>query len=422
MNYEKSIIQINVQKIDIDLNHPLNVYSNYASSGSGFFIENNLILTCYHVINSALNIIVTLIHNDTKIEKNATIKYIFPDDDLAVIEIDTNNIEKYILNYFLILNKNISLDANTIGFPLNSKNIIINKGIISGFPNSLIQTDSTLNSGNSGGPLIINNKVVGISQSKLVGNASNIGFAIPIFRFLILWELKKNDLKLVNKKPKLYFEYQQIKQKEKHLLKTNGVIITFIHKNSILNNTEIEVGDYLLEVCNHKIDNDGLIQFSFYPEKIELKEIHYWFTENDDFMISYYSNKKKKIIKEKTQFKNIKVNLINYYPLLSSQYYWDKNGLVISIFTDYHSEKFNDLEFSTKQRIQILNRYINLSDIFTVYLADVNYSKSQFKHYPVGDIIIEINNTRFDDYDSFITLINKPLINIKTINNEVFYI
>ena len=139
-------------------------------------------------------------------------------------------------------------------------------------------------------------------------------------------------------------------------------------------------------------------------------------------MISYYSNKKKKIIKERTHFKNIKVNLINYYPLLSSQYFWDKNGLVISIFTDYHSEKFNDLEFSTKQRIQILNRYINLSDIFTVYLADVNYSKSQFKHYPVGDIIIEINNTRFDDYESFITLIDKPLINIKTINNEVFYI
>ena len=50
MNYEKSIIQINVQKIDIDLNHPLNLFKNYETSGSGFFIDTKLILTCYHVI------------------------------------------------------------------------------------------------------------------------------------------------------------------------------------------------------------------------------------------------------------------------------------------------------------------------------------------------------------------------------------
>ena len=47
----------------------------------------------------------------------------------------------------------------TIGFPYNSENLIITKGIISGYQDSLIQTDSSLNSGNSGGPILIDHKL-----------------------------------------------------------------------------------------------------------------------------------------------------------------------------------------------------------------------------------------------------------------------
>lgn len=422
MNYEKSIIQINVRKIDIDLNHPLNLYKNYETSGTGFFIDEKLILTCYHVIQGSVDINISILQNELKVETKATIKHIFPDDDLAIIEIDLNDLDYMLLKYSIITNKNIlsDTDANTIGYPNGSKNLIINKGVISGFQDSLIQTDSPLNSGNSGGPLIINNNVVGISQSKL-GNASNVGFAIPIYRFLIYWKLKRDELKLINNKPNLYFKYQVIKQKDKHLCK-NGVLLTSIHINSVLKNTNISVGDYLLEICDHKIDYDGFVKFSFYPEKIELKHVYRWFTDNDTLKIKYLSNKTNKIIVEETKFKVVQTNLITYYPELNQKYYYENNGLIISIISDYHIERFADLDLNLKQKIKILSRCLDYKNKFTVYLADVDLSKLKFQYYPTGDIIIEINDKIFNDYNSFTKIISEPLVKIKTINNEIFYV
>jgi hypothetical protein len=424
MNYEKCIIQINVQKKDIDLNHPLNLFKNYKSSGTGFFIDKNMILTCYHVIEAALDINVSLIKNNQRIEIKANIKYIFPNDDLAIIEINENDIDFLLLDFYIITNKeNIFKESvagvNTLGYPLNSKSLITNKGIISGFKDSLIQTDSTLNSGNSGGPLIFNNKIIGISQSKLIGDVANFGFAIPIIRFLILWEEKKN-LKLINKKPSLLFKYQEIKQKNNHY--KNGVMITKIHPKSILRNTNIEINDYLLEINNHIIDDEGNLKFNFFPEKINLNEIHLWFPENYQFIIKHYSRKQNQEYINTIKLKNVNTNLIQFYPEISEKYYWENSGLIFSVFTDYHLENIKTIEINIYQRIKLLNRFLDFNDLFTVYLADIDFTKLKFTSYPIGDIIIEINDIAFDNIDTFKKIINEPLKKIKTINNEIFFI
>jgi S1-C subfamily serine protease len=228
INYEKSIVKITVQQLEMDLNHPLNLFSKNESTGTGFYIDSKLILTCYHVVNNALDIIVDVYKNELdKIKIKAKIKYIFPDDDLAIIELSESN-NNYIKLKFDIITNNNNLEVSTIGYPLGTDNIKINRGIISGFQDSMIQTDSTLNPGNSGGPLIINNKVIGINQSKYA-EASNTGFAIPIFRFLIFWLLKKDKLKFTNKKPKLLFDYQEIKQGYKRYNLPDDIKILIIY-------------------------------------------------------------------------------------------------------------------------------------------------------------------------------------------------
>ena len=58
MNFENYIVHITTQIKDDDLNHPLNNFSSLKSSGTGFYIECGIILTCYHVIQNSLKIIV----------------------------------------------------------------------------------------------------------------------------------------------------------------------------------------------------------------------------------------------------------------------------------------------------------------------------------------------------------------------------
>jgi S1-C subfamily serine protease len=412
---EKSVVQIYSQKIEIDLNHPLNIFKTSQSTGTGFFIANNEILTCYHVVNNSLDIKINLGKNECK----AKIKYIFPDDDLAILTFENSFSEYNVLDYKIIKEKGVS-DVTTVGYPYNSKNLIITKGIISGYQDSLIQTDSPLNSGNSGGPILIDNKFIGINHMKMTGDASNIGFSIPVFRFLIIWKLKKDNLKLINYKPKLLFKFQQIKQKE--FIKSDGVIITKLHNESPLIKIGIDIGDYLISINNSIIDNDGFIQFNFFPEKISLDDIHLWFLEDDIVNIKFYSVKNKSFKSESLVFKNIHDNLINYHYGLTDKYYYENNGLILSIFTDYHLENFKDLDINILQRLQIFERVKKFNNKFTVYLADVNYSKLKFTNYPVGDIILEINDIIIDNIDTFKKVVLTPLNKIKTINNETYFV
>lgn len=54
-------------------------------------------------------------------------------------------------------------------------------GVVSSIHQGIIQTDASINKGNSGGPLIdASGRVVGISTSRLVGDTQGIGFARPV--------------------------------------------------------------------------------------------------------------------------------------------------------------------------------------------------------------------------------------------------
>ena len=63
-------------------------------------------------------------------------------------------------------------------------------------------------------------------------------------------------------------------------------------------------------------------------------------------------------------------------------------------------------------------------DLFTVYLSGLENKiyEEEFNEYPLGDIIIEINDKTFNNYNEFINILNNDIYKIKTINNDVFFI
>jgi S1-C subfamily serine protease len=420
LNYGNYIVHITTQQKKIDILHPLNSFGSEKATGTGFFIDHGIILTCYHVIQNGLEIVVTIKKDSTTVKIKAHVKYIFPDDDLAVIELEDKNIECGICEFYIITSSEINKDVNTVGFPLDSYSLKINKGVISGFQDSNIQTDSTLNSGNSGGPLILNNKVIGVNQSKLVGDASNTGYAIPIFRFLILYKLKPKQLKLINKKPNFLFKYQNNEQ-EFYGFKY-GVRVSQLHDKSVLKRNNINVDDLILKVNNNKVDHSGKIKFPFFPDKINLNELYLWFTEGDSITFTIYSASDKKtkdinIIAEYTE-----TNLINYYLETNRQYTFENNGLVFSVFTDYHMENIGDLEMKLSNKVKLLSRYININSKFTIYLADLMYSKLKFTEYPINEIVTHINNVEITSYDILVDIMKSPVKNFRTINNHVYFV
>lgn len=165
-----------------------------SSAGSGFIIsEDGYIVTNYHVIDGASAIRVTLNNGESY---DAT--YIGGEElnDVAVLKIDVSGLKPVVLGDSDSLT--VGEQVSTIGNALGSYSFSQTSGNVSGVGRSvtmsdgtvmnMIQTDCTINSGNSGGPLFDQyGRVVGITSAKLSNNGDRstasiegIGFAIPI--------------------------------------------------------------------------------------------------------------------------------------------------------------------------------------------------------------------------------------------------
>lgn len=434
MNFENSIVKIICNARITDFNNPLNTFGISNGTGTGFFISKKLILTCFHVINGANNIEINYKDN---INIPAKIKNIFPDDDLAIIEIEKEFDDIIILEHKIINNK-YSNDVFTIGFPLNTDSIKITKGIISGYQNSLIQTDAALNHGNSGGPLVTldgdNYKVIGVNVSIMKGNVDKTGFVVPIYRFINTFD------KLVIRKPMIYLDYQQLLQdelKEKFKVK-NGVRVTMINMKYYISKY-IKEGDIILSINNNKVSNNGYIKFDFFPEKILLEDIGKWFKEDDVLDFEIYSKEISNITNIKIKLEIIHPNLLNYYNINNidndtslffnfPKYYIEKKGLIFSIVTREYIENIENMKLSFAQLVNLLERYSKQKDLFTVYLSYIDYNKmhdnKNYNKYPIGDIINSFNGKTFNNYKEYIQVMNslneKDIIEIITIENKVF--
>jgi S1-C subfamily serine protease len=434
MNWEKSVVKINVKSRKIYYSNPLNTYNIFETSGTGFFITKNLILTCYHVVENS--VIIDILYKNTN-EIKAIIKHIFPDDDLALLEIK-EDLEDVIPLELKPLSDKVTDDVLTIGFPLSSKNIKITKGIISGYQESLIQTDASLNHGNSGGPLVINDKgkykVIGVNVSKIT-KAEKTGFVVPIYRFIKSFDITKNDIRnFVLRKPIIYFDYQKLIQDELRDILYDGIVLPYDKKQvgvrlSIINkkfyiNKYLKEGDVLISINSHPISYEGQIKFDFYPEKIPIDDIGLWFNPGDKIIIEFVDTVEKKLKKVEFSLEINKINIDDYYMVdPRSIYFIENNSLILSIFCKNHLENLNSLKLSSSQIIKIFERTIYQRDLFTVYLADINYNKiGKFSKYPIGEIVIEINDNKFNNLEEFKQITKEPITKIKTIDNEIYFV
>jgi serine protease Do len=167
--------------------------SEEKGGGTGFIITSDgLILTNKHVVEN-LRATYQVFTSDGK-NYQAKVKAKDPLNDLAVLEIKGKNLPVADLGNSDDLK--IGQRAIAIGNALGEFQNTVTTGVISAKERSitatgtfgqtteelqgLIQTDASINQGNSGGPLInLDGQVVGIN-TVVAASAENIGFAIPI--------------------------------------------------------------------------------------------------------------------------------------------------------------------------------------------------------------------------------------------------
>ena len=155
-------------------------------AGSGVIIApDGFILTNHHVIDGAAELSISMVEGESY---PAVVVGSDPDTDLAVVRIGASGIA------FAELGDSDALKAGqlviAIGNPLGFQNTV-SAGVVSGLGRSLrsrngilidniIQTDVSLNPGNSGGPLVDSRgRVVGINTA-MIQSAQGICFAVPV--------------------------------------------------------------------------------------------------------------------------------------------------------------------------------------------------------------------------------------------------
>jgi serine protease Do len=254
------------------------MYEQKAQSlGSGFIQDpTGYVITNAHVVEDATEISIILEGGE---QHAATLIGIDQKTDLAVLKIDANHefpfIETTNSDEVMVGEWTIAL-GNPFGLFSETQKAIATAGIVSslhmdfGIQKSgqlytdMIQTDASINSGNSGGPLLNSRgEVMGINTFIFTGGNQStgsigIGFAIPInFAIEIINELKENGF--VDRSFATGLAVQNLDAQLAQTLGVEynyGVLVVDVVKDSEADKAGVEVGDIIIGLDSKRVKSD----------------------------------------------------------------------------------------------------------------------------------------------------------------------
>lgn len=281
-NFGESILNINA--------------STELGLGSGFIVsDNGYIITNWHVVqNKYSNCYITLENGDIN---TGTVVWADKDLDIAIVKINVNGLNPVKLgdSDTLKLGDVLYAIGNPIGIEFQRT---VTAGIVSGlnrtikiedeygknYMENLIQTDATINSGNSGGPLINKSgEVIGINTIK-VSSAEGIGFAIPINTIKPIIESFINTGKFEEANLGIFAYDKEAAQYLNSGLKIDsGIYVAKIMQD--VGSSNLKIGDVITEIDGKKINKMS-----------ELREYIYSKKPGDEVLLKILRNKKEREI------------------------------------------------------------------------------------------------------------------------------
>ena len=263
------------------------IFGEFGTGGSGFVInKEGFVATNAHVVMvggmAASSKLKVTLYDGTEYE--GEVWAVDTATDLALIKLDLKSNNTQLTNALVPAAIGKSCELRTgewvvaLGSPLNLQNSVT-VGVVSstarhgnelGLPDrpfDFIQTDASINSGNSGGPLInLDGEVVGINTMKAAGGIegiSGISFAIPIdVAWPVLQQLEKYQkvrrpflgLRMVTVDPHVA---KMEKPRDFPQDQTEGVLVLQVAPGSPAERAGIEVGDVIVKMDGRAVKDSS---------------------------------------------------------------------------------------------------------------------------------------------------------------------
>lgn len=262
---------------------------NISTTGTGFVYKKDrtkgYVLTNYHVAAGSSSLKITL-SDDTKVDA----KFVGGDKytDIAVLSIPSKNV-KAVANIGSSSSVDVGSTVFTVGSPINNDyRGTVTRGILSGKNRivtiksnentdyavlKLLQTDASVNPGNSGGPLCSSNgSVIGmISRSIVKDNLDGVFFAISmedIKARLNTYEKGTSSSKpyigisMVNLSDSSSMAYYGLSSRVS-TSRTNGVVVESV-KNNSAGSGILRVGDIIVQLGGVDTPNMAYLRYELY--------------------------------------------------------------------------------------------------------------------------------------------------------------
>tara|TARA_B100001123_G_scaffold58074_1_gene62451 strand:+ start:431 stop:1843 length:1413 start_codon:yes stop_codon:yes gene_type:complete len=250
--------------------------------GSGFIIDKKgIVVTNNHVIQGAEDIIVRV---DESTEYKAKVIGADPYSDLAILQIESknkfqpvafgNSDKARVGDWVVAIGNPFGLGGTVTSGIISARNRDIGLTRYDDF----IQTDASINIGNSGGPLFdLEGNVIGINTA-IIGSSGSvgIGFAIPsnsaaivIDQLIKFGETKRGWLGV-----RIQIVTKEIADIER-LEKAEGALVASVSENSPAYKAGIKAGDIILEFDGKKVNTmrtlPKLVAQTKVGKRVELK-------------------------------------------------------------------------------------------------------------------------------------------------------
>ena len=263
-----SVVKVYVVKSEPDYFSPWDTYFPGHSTGSGFVIEGERILTNAHVVSDQTFLQVRLNGRDEK--HAARILFVSHEADLALLTVETPSFFEGITPLQFRELPELGEDVVIYGFPGGEEALAATHGAVTAIERqTYVHSDSTLQAvklngairkGNSGGPAMVKGEVVGVAmQSQMNGDLGHI-IPMPIVR-QFLTDVEDGRFEGL---PSLGIRWQPLENEgirkmcglEAH---QSGVIISAVAPGMPADG-QLRERDVILTMNDRPLDNDGTLE------------------------------------------------------------------------------------------------------------------------------------------------------------------